>query len=259
MKKIMAMLLTAAILMTLTAGLALAEGYVYITGNTNVRTGPGLGYTMVAQLNKGSTVPYLQQSSYDSRGVLWYRVSVGTNNGSGWVASNYAYLTDTAGYATYGAGANASSGSVSFGFWNTGSVTVSGNVNVRSGPGLGYSILKTMYKGETATYLGNTSYDERGVLWYNVSFEGATGWVSSIYASLSGGSASYYSYVQGSSGNSNVRTGPGLGYKSIGTLHKGDTATYLGNQSVDERGVTWYNISFNGSNAWVSSRYTTLH
>lgn len=259
MKKILATLLTVAMLLMLTTGFALAESYVYIKGNTNVRSGPGLGYSMVAQLNAGSTVSYLQQSSYDSRGVLWYRVSVGTNGGSGWVASTYANLTNTAGYATYGAGANTNSASSGASFWNTGVIIVNGDANVRSGPGLGYSILNTMFKGETATYLGSTSYDERGVLWYNVSFEGDNGWVSSVYASLTGMSVTCYSYVKGVSGDSNVRTGPGLGYKSIGTLHKGDTATYLGNDSVDERGVTWYNISFNGSNAWVSEKYTGLY
>ena len=28
---------------------------------------------------------------------------------------------------------------------------------------------------------------------------------------------------------------------------------------VDERGVTWYKISYNGASGWVSSRYCELH
>ena len=62
--------------------------------------------------------------------------------------------------------------------------------------------------------------------------------------------------IGGDSGKSNVRTGPGLGYKSIGVLHRGEEARYLGKTSTDDRGVVWYKIEWNGRNAWVSSRYT---
>ena len=71
--------------------------------------------------------------------------------------------------------------------------------------------------------------------------------------SISGGR---HSYIEGDDGKSFVRTGPGLGYKSIGTLRRGDDAKYLGETSIDERGVLWYKIRFNGKSAWVSSRYT---
>ena len=65
-------------------------------------------------------------------------------------------------------------------------------------------------------------------------------------------------YVKGVSGDSNVRTGPGLGYDSIGELKKGQSAEYLNESSVDDRGVAWYYISFNGKSGWVSSKYTEL-
>ena len=63
-------------------------------------------------------------------------------------------------------------------------------------------------------------------------------------------------YIEGDSGKSHVRTGPGLHYKAIGVLHKGEDAKYLGKTAVDDRGVTWYKIRWNGRDAWVSSRYT---
>ena len=37
-------------------------------------------------------------------------------------------------------------------------------------------------------------------------------------------------YIEGDTGKSNVRTGPGKQYKSIGTLHRGDSARYLGSR-----------------------------
>lgn len=253
MKKTIAAILALVLIMTAGAGSALAAGYVYTTGTVNVRSGPGLNYAMVAQLNSGSTVNYLQKASYDDRGVLWYCVSVG--NGSGWVSSVYSYLTDTSGYATYAAGANTTSSSTDTGFWHT-QAYMYGEESLRTGPGLCYSELDTLSYGERALYLGNYCYDDRGVEWYNVQFQGVSGWVSSVYAYLS---TQRMNWVEGSTGKSNVRTGPGLDYKSLGTLHKGEAATFLGNTSIDDRGVVWFNICFNGKNSWVSSRYTVLY
>lgn len=70
---------------------------------------------------------------------------------------------------------------------------------------------------------------------------------------VSGGS---HSYITGDTGKSNVRTGPGLSYKSLGVLHKEESARYLHDTAVDERGVVWYKIRWNGREAWVSSKYT---
>lgn len=249
MKKILSIMLA---LMLLTAGVAAyAESYVYICVDTNVRTGPGLGYSKIGIVNADSTIAYAQDSAYDSRGVCWYKVWFG--EGTGWVASTYSWPTNDSGTATYGAGGSPAM------FWFPGSVVeAEGDVNLRSGPGLGYAILDTMFTGETASYLGVSSTDERGVTWYNVQFDGLSGWVSSTWATLTGNQADY-GVVRGVSGDSNVRTGPGLGYSSFGCLYNGEAADYLGNSSVDERGVAWYNIQFEGQSGWVSSRYTALN
>ena len=53
-----------------------------------------------------------------------------------------------------------------------------------------------------------------------------------------------------------LRTGPGLDYDSVAILKTGRSYEYLGESSVDERGVVWYKIRYNGRDAWVSSMYT---
>ena len=63
-------------------------------------------------------------------------------------------------------------------------------------------------------------------------------------------------YIEGDNGKSHVRTGPGLDYKKLGVLHVGEDAKYLGKTAVDDRGVVWYKIRWEGRDAWVSSRYT---
>lgn len=71
---------------------------------------------------------------------------------------------------------------------------------------------------------------------------------------VTGGKA--HTYIEGDDGKSYVHTGPTLKHKRLGVLHVGEDARFLGETSVDERGVTWYKIKWNGREAWVSSRYT---
>ena len=59
-------------------------------------------------------------------------------------------------------------------------------------------------------------------------------------------------------GSCNIRTGPGLGYASKGTIPKGKTATYQGSRKMDGRGVYWLKIKYNGKTGWVSTRYAHL-
>lgn len=58
-------------------------------------------------------------------------------------------------------------------------------------------------------------------------------------------------------GNVYLRKGPGLGYSTITAVPPGTVLEYLGETSVDERGVAWYKVEHNGA-CWVSSRYATL-
>ena len=48
-------------------------------------------------------------------------------------------------------------------------------------------------------------------------------------------------------GDVNIRKGPGKDYGSAGVIKADTVVTYLGNSSVDERGVVWYNILYNNN------------
>lgn len=58
-------------------------------------------------------------------------------------------------------------------------------------------------------------------------------------------------------GNVNLRTGPGLDYDSIATVEPDTDLEYLGYTSVDERGVAWYQVDHDGP-CWISSKYSEL-
>ena len=65
-------------------------------------------------------------------------------------------------------------------------VRTTASVNVRSGPGLSHDIVATYQENKSLTYLGESSTDDRGVVWYKVSTNNGDGWVSSRYAELKG-------------------------------------------------------------------------
>lgn len=137
-----------------------------------------------------------------------------------------------------------------------GYVEATAMVNLRSGPGLNYKDIGTVYSGTTLTYLDQYSTDNRGVMWYKVRYNSGSAWISSKYSELYGASAVVYIYA--TDGQSYVRNAPRLSGKALTVMQQGDAAEYLGSSSVDDRGVTWYKVYFNGKTGWVSSKYTSF-
>ena len=150
------------------------DSYVKGTsGKSHLRLGPGLGYDDVGVLHVGETATFLNETSTDERGVVWYKVSF--DGKTCWVSSKYTTLYNDSG----------ASGADNSGFIAKSYVKgTSGKSHLRLGPGLGYDDVGVFHVGETATFLNETSTDERGVVWYKVSFGGKTCWVSSKYTTL---------------------------------------------------------------------------
>lgn len=88
MKKVLVKVFALALAMALLCGAALAE--VRTTGNVWMRKGPGLNYDQVTSFSTGKTLTFLQETSEDDRGVIWYKVTDGKN--TGWVSSRYTEL-----------------------------------------------------------------------------------------------------------------------------------------------------------------------
>lgn len=63
-------------------------------------------------------------------------------------------------------------------------VKTTGDVYVRSGPGLDYDKKGLLTNGTKVPFLGEARYDDRGVAWYKISYEGHTRWVSSKYSKI---------------------------------------------------------------------------
>ncbi|MBQ9409356.1 MAG: SH3 domain-containing protein [Clostridia bacterium] len=141
------------------------------------------------------------------------------------------------------------------------SVVITGNdVPVRSYPNMYANQIGTAAKNTYFTYLGNTSTDERGVNWYEISYYTQIGWVSSRLSALSDDSWQPVSgdTVSVVSGNTNIRSEPNLNCTILGVGYAGSSYEYLGKTAVDDRNITWYQIRYKGAAAWISSKYTQI-
>ncbi|MBE5807548.1 MAG: hypothetical protein E7317_04315 [Clostridiales bacterium] len=146
------------------------------------------------------------------------------------------------------------------------SVITTGEVNLRTGPGLDYASIGVVPKGTELVYLNESSIDDRGVAWYKISYGSSYSWVSSRYATLSNGEESVEKKEKTSrSGGTlwataavNIRSGPGVSYNTVGVLEEGASARYVGNDSYDAAETAWFQIETDEVSGWVSSAYVTF-
>lgn len=145
------------------------------SGSVTLRSKPNKNSSALGTISKGTTVTFLNKASTDSRGVVWFKVK--HNGKTGWVSSKYTKVTDSAGSGTTaGGGSSSTSGSKV--------KVVGGDVTIRSKADKTSGKLGYIKSGNTATYLGKSSVDSRGIRWYYIEYKGTKGWVSSMYSKL---------------------------------------------------------------------------
>ena len=59
-------------------------------------------------------------------------------------------------------------------------------------------------------------------------------------------------------GDVNIRSTPGIDGDILGVLPQHEMIEYLGEISVDSRGIAWYKVACNGMEAWISAKYSVL-
>lgn len=126
-------------------------------------------------------------------------------------------------------------------------------VNVRSGPGLVYSSFTSLREGMTVEVLNRSNAD-----WYQVSWDGNVGYVSSAYLRLAEDTApaGYDAAGQSSPGYINamyvsLRSGPGTGYSVLGTYSNGKELTIRGSSGE------WTAVTVDGKDGFVYHDYVS--
>ncbi len=129
-----------------------------------------------------------------------------------------------------------------------------GPLNVRSGPGTGYSVLDKLTKGDEITVLTQTK-DSKGTLWYKFKYTSSKyGYVSAEYVKTET-NVNKKGKVDTGNENLNVRRGPGTDFDKIGTISGGKEITVL-TKIKNAKGEIWYKFKYTSSKeGFVSAEY----
>lgn len=228
-------------------------GAIIVVSGTqlNVRGGPGEAAIVVGRVYFGNQL-FLLGRSGDG---LWLNVrsEFGDN---GWVAARFT----TAGDATAPADTVSSlpvTEAETFAFVNATAL------NVRSGPGVNYSVIGTVVGGERLPIIGRN--EDRS--WYNVQTVVGTGWVSALFviARNEFGNAPVTTATVDTStitgptaiintGSLNIRSGDSAAYTILGTARGGDRFQIVARNAS----FTWvliHTIAFDG---WVNRSFVLI-
>lgn len=212
-----------------------------VTANSlNVRKTPSTSGARLGGLTKGATVNIVGTSGD------WYQINYGS--GTAYVHKDYVQV----GGSSSGGNEGGNGGTAT----QTATVTASA-LNVRRSASTSSGVIGTVRKGQTVEVVQKVNDT-----WYQINYNGSTGYVHGSYISLNGGSGS-----GGSGGGSvttsgtavvtanvlNVRSGASTSTSVIGTLQKNNTIELV--QKVSD---SWYQIKFGSGTGYVHASYIRI-
>ena len=227
-------LLGTAVILPATMGLSISNAdtiqNLTINKSVNFRVSPNVNSTKIDKLKKGQTVEYLGKSGN------WYKIKY--NGRTGYIYKTYVSAVSTT---------EASNNSLKY-------VNCS-SLNLRSGAGTNYSIIKVLYKGTNVTVLSSSNN------WSKVSVNGTIGYVSSTYLS-SASEATEDTSSNNNSSNENVQyyryTSSKINFRqssstSSSVLYQLPKNTKVGVVSTTSTG--WAKVKHNNTYGYVSTTY----
>ena len=215
--------------------------------NVNVRSGAGTGYSIVGRKNSGDVITVYERQT--SGGLNWGRI--GDNQ---WICLAYVRLENAGGTETPQPGSESNSsvsGDGTSAVQDTGTVSSTTGLNVRSGPGTGYARIKTLSPGTVVSLYEYRTVD--GVRWGRIQ---ASQWVCMTYVQLS--SQSGAESEQTGTGKVisttvlNIRSGPGTNYSRVGQLTPGTKIEIT--EQTKTNGVSWGKTA----QGWVCMTYVKM-
>lgn len=219
------------------------------TGALNVRSGPSLAYSPVAVVNQGTVVSLIGRNANGT----WAKIRL-ANGTEGWVNADGAYITPNVAISSL---------PVLDAPTVTATALVStGALNVRSGPGVTYSVITVASQGQTVMLLGRNANSS----WVKIRLGNNTeGWVN---ASLLTANVAISSLPLADSPAApeppvpvapgavlSLRSGPGLNYPVTGSVYQGLQVNAIG-RNADS---TWLKVRLSdGQEGWIGAQYVQL-
>ena len=211
-------------------------GTVTATG-LNVRSGAGVGYSIVGAYRKGDQVKIYAQST--ANGMTWGQTD------KGWVSMNYIQLVNN------NNNNNSNNGTV----LATGTVRANTNLNVRNGAGVGYTRVGNLTGGTAVNIYERVTVN--GAEWGRI---GTNQWVCMAYIVLNNSNNNNNNTTTTGTGTVisstglNIRVGAGATYNRVGTLTPGSQVTIY--EVVTNGNQQWGRI---GINQWVCMTYVRMN
>ena len=221
---------------------AVVDIYRVVDGDLNLRSGPGLGYSILAVLAEGTWMEIIDTGG-TANGYDWVEVWVSPLDKTGFVASTYLEKVTTS--------------PVDSAFPVGSTAVTTAALNIRSGAGLSYPVIVALWVGAPVTVTGSP-VAANGYNWYPIrTGYGTTGWVAGSF--LTAGSAPVPGFAVGDSVVTdsvlNLRSGAGLVYDVVVVLWQGAPLTITG-APVSFNGYTWYPVKTGyGTLGWVAGEF----
>jgi uncharacterized protein YraI len=139
-------------------------------------------------------------------------------------------------------------------------LTASYNLNVRNGPGTEYDVIEWLPFGESAPILGRNQANT----WWQIRHDGVIGWVSAFFTfvppelDVNDVPVTWTAAPTDTlttTGNLNIRSGPGIQFSVVGWIPAGQTAEIIGRNADN----SWWQIQYGGVTGWISAVYTQLN
>ncbi len=190
-----------------------------IDGALNLRASASTSAGVVTVLPDGATVTLSGATSNGFSRVTW-------NGNTGWAYSLYLKTGDDGG----------GSGNGTF------ATVFDGALNLRSGAGTGYGVVRVLPDGARVELTGSTSNGFAQVI-----YQGTTGWASSQWLTTSGSSGSTATVIDG---ELNLRSSASTGSSVLLVMPNNATVTLLGQSSNG-----FAKVRYNGTDGWAYAIY----
>lgn len=198
---------------------------VALTDNVNVRSSPGIGSAPVTVMTLGSSATKISTTPVLSGGYRW--INVRFNNGvTGWIADVFTRAVANAQTVAPQGTAAASD-----------RLTLTDNVNVRSGAGTTNAPITIMPLGSGATRLSTNPVTSGGYRWINVRFDnGVTGWIADAFTRIASSGVSAGQTNQTNAVNSTSPSRTRNTDSDAGSTGSSDSSTVVSSTEATGRG-----------------------
>ena len=247
------------------------DAVVTVGGDMNVRSGPGEEYDRIGGAIAGEAFPITGKNEDGD----WWQIDFGGE--TGWIYAPFVTATNAENVPVVGGSmsetpAPASDTETATAETESATVTILGDMNIRSGPGTDYDRIGGATAGEAFVITGKSPDGE----WWQIDFDGQSGWIYAPYVTavnvegvpVVGDSQAESRPPEDSTteapttpdeplatagGDLNVRAGPGTEYERIGGANEGEEFAITGKSSDGE----WWQIDYEGQSGWLYAPFVT--